>query len=77
VRKRALVVDSDRLCELLGDILSQEGYQACKAFDGMEAGGLAGDLLDIVFLDLVMPKIDGDSRVPLHPKPSSTCTSPS
>jgi len=62
VSKRALVVDNDRLCvELLGDILSQEGYQVRKAFDGMEAmEALQGDLPDIVFLDLVMPKIDGD-----------------
>ena len=60
--KRALVVDNDRLCvELLGDILSQEGYEVSKAFDGMEAMEiLQKELPDIVFLDLVMPKIDGD-----------------
>ena len=63
MRKRALVADNDRLCvELLGDILGQEGYEVRKAFDGMEAmEALQGeDLPDIVFLDLVMPKIDGD-----------------
>lgn len=60
--KRALVVDNDRLCvELLGDILDQEGYEVSKAFDGMEAmETLQKELPDIVFLDLVMPKIDGD-----------------
>ena len=60
--KRALVVDNDRLCvELLGDILAQEGYEVSKAFDGMEAMEILQKALpDIVFLDLVMPKIDGD-----------------
>jgi PAS domain S-box-containing protein len=62
VPKRALVVDNDRLCvELLADILGQEGYEVSKAFDGMEAmEALQKELPDIVFLDLVMPKIDGD-----------------
>jgi signal transduction histidine kinase len=56
------VVDNDRLCvELLGDVLSQEGYAVTKAFDGMEAmEALQQELPDMVFLDLVMPKIDGD-----------------
>ena len=60
--KRALVVDNDRLCvELLADILRQEGYEVSEAFDGMEAvERLQKELPDIVFLDLVMPKIDGD-----------------
>jgi PAS domain S-box-containing protein len=63
VRKRALVADNDRLCvELLGDILGQEGYDVRRAYDGMEAmEALQGEEIpDIVFLDLVMPKIDGD-----------------
>jgi signal transduction histidine kinase len=63
VAKRVLVVDNDRLCvEMLGDILSQEGYEVVKAFDGMEAMEILGrgDLPDVVFLDIVMPRIDGD-----------------
>jgi signal transduction histidine kinase len=62
VGKRALVVDNDRLCvEMLGDILRREGYTVSKAFDGMEAMEmLQREPPDIVFLDLVMPKIDGD-----------------
>lgn len=76
--KRALVVDNDRLCvELLGDILGQAGYQVSKAFDGMEAlEALQRDLPDIVFLDLVMPKVDGDrvfSYIRGHPR---TCRIP-
>lgn len=61
--KRVLVVDNDRICvEMLGDILSQQGYEVVKAFDGMEAMEVLarGDLPDAVFLDIVMPRIDGD-----------------
>lgn len=60
--KRALVVDNDRFyVELLGDILGQEGYEVAKAYDGMEAMELLdGELPDLVVLDIVMPKIDGD-----------------
>ena len=76
--KRALVVDNDRLCvELLGDILGQEGYEVSKAFDGMEAMEMLQRALpDIVFLDLVMPKIDGDRvfhYIRTHPR---TCHIP-
>jgi PAS domain S-box-containing protein len=78
VAKRALVVDNDRLCvELLGDILGQEGFEVSKAFDGMEAmEALQTSLPDIVFLDLVMPKIDGDRvfhYIRMHPR---TCHIP-
>ncbi len=76
--KRALVADNDRLCvEMLGDILGQAGYEVRKAFDGMEAmEALQAALPDIIFLDLVMPKIDGDrvfQYVRNHPK---TCHIP-
>jgi PAS domain S-box-containing protein len=62
VGKRILVVDNDRLCvEFLGDILTQHGYEVCKAYDGMEAlEVLERQLPDVIFLDIVMPKIDGD-----------------
>jgi len=63
VAKRVLVVDNDRVCvELLGDILTQQGYDVVKAFDGMEAMEILarGDQPDVVFLDIVMPRIDGD-----------------
>jgi signal transduction histidine kinase len=78
VGKRALVADNDRLCvEMLGDILGHEGYEVRKAFDGMEAmEALQADLPDIIFLDLVMPKIDGDRvfhYVRTHPR---TCHIP-
>jgi PAS domain S-box-containing protein len=62
VGKRVLVVDNDRFCvEVLSDILTQEGHEVFRAYDGMEAlEFLRRDLPDVVFLDIVMPKIDGD-----------------
>jgi PAS domain S-box-containing protein len=62
VGKRVLVVDNDRLCvELLADVLKQEGYEVFRAYDGMEALEFLGrELPDVIFLDIVMPKIDGD-----------------
>jgi signal transduction histidine kinase len=62
VSKRALVVDNDKFCvELLSDILIQAGYEIVKAYDGLEAmDALHRTPPDIVFLDMVMPKVDGD-----------------
>jgi PAS domain S-box-containing protein len=62
VTKRALVVDNDPICvEIVGDILRQEGYEVAKAYDGLEAmEALEGELPDVVILDIVIPKIDGD-----------------
>ncbi|MBI4537811.1 MAG: response regulator [candidate division NC10 bacterium] len=62
VGKRALVVDNDNFCvELLSDILIQAGYEVAKAYDGLEAmDALHRTCPDIVFLDMVMPKVDGD-----------------
>jgi two-component system phosphate regulon sensor histidine kinase PhoR len=60
--KRVLVVDNDWFyVELVGDIVKQEGYEVSKAYDGIEAmEALKGELPDIVILDMVMPRIDGD-----------------
>jgi signal transduction histidine kinase len=62
VAKRALVVDNDRFyVEFLGEVLGREGYEVAKAYDGMEAMELLeGEPPDLVVLDIVMPKIDGD-----------------
>lgn len=60
--KRALVVDNDRFyVEFLTDLLGQAGYEVAKAYDGMEAmEALDREPPDLVVLDIVMPKIDGD-----------------
>jgi signal transduction histidine kinase len=62
VGKRVLVVDNDRFyVEFLGDLLQQAGYEVAKAYDGMEAMDcLEREIPEVVVLDIVMPKIDGD-----------------
>jgi signal transduction histidine kinase len=62
VAKRVLVVDNDRFyVEFLSDLLQQAGYEVAKAYDGMEAmDALDREPPDLVILDIVMPKIDGD-----------------
>ena len=59
--RRALVVDDDFFfVEFLGELLEKRGYQVTKAYDGKE-GLLALEKgpFDILFADLIMPKIDG------------------
>ncbi|HDZ89068.1 MAG TPA: response regulator [Deltaproteobacteria bacterium] len=59
--KKALVVDNDFFfVEFLAQLLEERGYQVIKALDGKE--GLAKfkhGPFDILFTDLIMPKIDG------------------
>lgn len=76
--KRALVVDNDVLCvELLADILSQAGYTASKAYDGMEAvDAIRRDPPDVVFLDMVMPKVDGEQVLRCLKADPATCHIP-
>ncbi|MBW1783056.1 MAG: response regulator [Deltaproteobacteria bacterium] len=59
--KRALVVDNDFFfVEFLGELLEKRGYQVTKAYDGKEGlSKLETELFDILFVDLIMPKIDG------------------
>ena len=61
MQKNALVVDSDFFfVEFLSELLEKRGYQVIKAYDGKEAiGKLEGLTVDILFADLVLPKIDG------------------
>ncbi len=61
-KPRALVVDNEKLIvELLAGILEGEGYSVTKCFGGLEALELLKqESFDIVFLDLVMPRIGGD-----------------
>jgi diguanylate cyclase (GGDEF)-like protein len=59
--KKILVVDDDRFfVELLSDTLTAEGYEVLTASDGMEALDKARrQLPSYIFLDLILPKIDG------------------
>lgn len=58
----ALVVDNDGFFrELLGEILGDLGYAVITAADGLEAlESVTRTPPDIIFLDLVMPKVGGD-----------------
>jgi PAS domain S-box-containing protein len=60
--KRVLVVDNDRLCTtLLVDMLTDAGYEAEAAHDGVEAiDRLRGAAFDVVLLDVVMPRLSGE-----------------
>jgi CheY-like chemotaxis protein len=63
--KRILVVDDDaRLCEVLAEFLTEDGYAVVTAHDGLQAlevlrqGGV-----DLVVLDINMPELGGASLV--------------
>jgi PAS domain S-box-containing protein len=59
--KQALVVDSDYFfVEFVGELLEKRGYAVTKAYDGKEAiSKLQDHPYDILFVDLVIPKVDG------------------
>src|SRR5215217_4950573 len=59
--KFILIVDDERvICDLLAELLEEEGYQVVRAYDGMS--GLAAAELhrpDLILSDIMMPGIDG------------------
>ncbi len=59
--KKILVVDNDLLIlEFVNDILSKEGHQVLTAEGGLSALDILKTYTpDIMFIDLVMPNIDG------------------
>ena len=59
--KKALVVDNDFFfVEFLTELLENKGYEVVKAYDGKEGiSRLEEAAFDILFADLIMPKIDG------------------
>lgn len=60
LEKKALLVDNDFFfVEFLGDLLKQRGYQILKAANGKEGiARLENGPVDILFADLVLPKVD-------------------
>jgi PAS domain S-box-containing protein len=62
MKKKILLVDDDRvLLKFAGDLLKKEGHEVATAQDGFAALNLLTSFSpDIMFFDLIMPKIDGD-----------------
>jgi len=63
--KKALVVDSDYFfVEFVGELLEKRGYTVTKAYDGKDGiSKLPDNPHDIMFVDLVMPKVDGSQFI--------------
>lgn len=63
--KKILVVDDDRvILTFAGKLLTRSGHEVVTAGDGFEALNLlSGFTPDIMFFDLIMPKIDGDKLI--------------
>lgn len=63
--KQALVVDADYFfVEFVSELLEKRGYAVTKAYDGKDAiSKLAENPHDILFVDLVMPKVDGQQFI--------------
>jgi len=63
--KKALVVDADYFfVEFIGELLEKRGYTVTKAYDGKDGiSKLQDPPHDIIFVDLVMPKVDGSQFI--------------
>jgi PAS domain S-box-containing protein len=62
MKKKILVVDDNpQMLGLIADLLEDEGHQVCTAENGLSALDILISFIpDIMFIDLVMPKIGGD-----------------
>lgn len=60
-RTRILAVDDDpRICELMKELMTSRGYEVFTAANGPEAlERLATQTVDLILLDLIMPRMDG------------------
>ncbi len=60
-KKKALVVDNDFFfVEFFTELLEKRDYQVFKAYNGKEGiDKLNEEMVDLLFVDFVMPKIDG------------------
>ena len=63
--KKALVVDNDFFfVEFLTELLQKRGYEVIKAYNGKEGiSKLNEGSVDLLFVDLIMPKIDGNQVI--------------
>lgn len=60
--RSVLIVDNDKLAvKVLVNILTKQGFKTTCAYSGLDAlQQLADNTFDLVFLDLVMPRVGGD-----------------
>ena len=60
--KKILVVDNDKfILEFMNDVLSERGHEVVTAEDGLSALDILETLVpDVIFVDMVMPKIGGE-----------------
>ena len=74
MKKKILVVDDDRvMLKFVTKFLTREGHEVMTAEDGFAALNLlAGFRPDIIFFDLIMPKIDGGKLI-RHPADGASC----
>jgi PAS domain S-box-containing protein len=65
ISKTALVVDNDNFfVEFLADLLEAREYRVIKAYDGKEGiSRLEQDNVDLLLVDMIMPKIDGKQLI--------------
>ncbi len=65
MKKKILVVDDDRvMLKFVNKLLTREGHEVLTAEDGFAALGLLSTFSpDIIFFDLIMPKIDGNKLI--------------
>ena len=65
MKKKILVVDDDRvMLKFVTKLLTREGHEVQKAEDGFAALNLLSTFTpDIMFFDLIMPKIDGGKLI--------------
>ena len=65
MKKKILVVDDDRvMLKFISKLLTREGHEVVKAEDGFAALNLLSSFTpDIIFFDLIMPKIDGGKLI--------------
>ncbi|MBI5167737.1 MAG: response regulator [candidate division NC10 bacterium] len=61
IKKKVLIVDNDRFfLDIVGDFLTEKGYDIRKASDGLEAlEKIREEPPEFIILDIILPKIDG------------------